>query len=203
MEQFRPEIVSGDRVYLSHFDLEDSKVTAVWMSDLEVTTHLGSFGGVFGIEDQVEWIERARRDKFNPTFSIVIRESRKMIGSLSLKNVNHKRGVAELGVLVGDKTEWGKGYGSEAVRLISDYAFTLLDLKALHLWYWDFNSRARRAYLRAGFKDAGRLRSAGAIGEKRYDYVLMDLTREDFGPSKLAAQIHLGGAGSVAAGGDP
>lgn len=191
MVPFRPEIVPGDRVYLSHFDLEDAKATAVWMSDLEVTTHLGAFGGVFGIEDQVEWIERARRDKYNPTFAIVVREGRAMIGSISLKNVDHKRGIAEIGVLVGEKSEWGKGYGSEAVRLIADYAFLVLSLEAVHLWYWDFNARARRAYLRAGFKDAGRMRSAGALGGKRYDYVLMDLTREDFGPSKLRERLRI------------
>ena len=188
---FRPEIVAGDRVYLSHFDLADARQTAAWMSDLEVTTHLGAIGGSFSVEDQVDWIERSRRDRFNPTFAIVLREGKKLIGSVSLKNVDHKRGIAELGALVGETSEWGKGYGTEAVRLIADYAFTLLDLHAVHLWYWSYNSRARRAYLRAGFKDAGRLRSACAVGGKRYDHVLMDLTRDEFGPSKLLEQLRL------------
>jgi len=191
MEQFRPEIVAGERVYLSHFDIGDAQRTAEWMSDLEITTHLGAIGAAYGVDDQVEWIERARRDRFNPTFAIVVREGRKFIGSISLKNVDHKRGIAEVGILVGEKSEWGKGYGTEAVRLMADYAFTLLDLHAVHLWYWSFNERARRAYVRAGFKDAGRLRSAVAVAGKRYDHVLMDLTREDFGPSLLRDQLRL------------
>lgn len=190
MEPFRPEIVPGDRVFLSHFHAEDAAPTAKWMSDLEVTTHLGAFS-TFSVEDQVEWLERARRDRFNPTFAIVLREGAKLIGSISLKDVNARRGGAEVGILVGKKSEWGKGYGTEALRLVADYAFTMLDLQTLHLWHWSFNERGRRAYLKAGFKDAGRIRSAIGLAGKRYDNCLMDLTRDDFGPSKLRERLRL------------
>ncbi|MBX3230440.1 MAG: GNAT family N-acetyltransferase [Labilithrix sp.] len=188
---FRPEIVAGDRVYLSHFDRSDAPLMARWLSDLEVTTHLGAIGQVFGIEDEEEWIERVRRDRYNPTFGIVLRDGQRLIGSLGLKGVDHKRGTAELGVCIGEKTEWGKGYGTEAIRLLVDYAFTLLGLHAIHLKHWAFNDRAHRAYLKAGFKDAGRLRSAIEVGGERHDELFMDITREDFGASRLLPQLRL------------
>lgn len=186
---FRPEIVAGDRVYLSHFERADAPLMARWLSDLEVTTHLGAIGQVFGIEDEEEWIERVRRDRYNPTFSIIVREGARIIGSTGLKDVDAKRGTAELGICIGEKEEWGKGYGAEAARLIVDFGFTLLNLEAIFLKHWDFNGRAHRSYLRAGFKDAGRLRSRLEIGGKRYDELYMDITREDFGESRLMPRL--------------
>ena len=186
---FRPEIVAGDRVYLSHFERADAPLMARWLSDLEVTTHLGAIGQVFGVEDEEEWIDRVRRDRYNPTFSIIVREGTQIIGSLGLKGVDPKRGTAELGITIGEKSAWGKGYGSEAARLLVDFGFTLLGLHSIYLKHWDFNGRAHRSYLKAGFKDAGRLRSRLEIGGRRYDELYMDITREDFGPSRLVASL--------------
>jgi len=192
MTTFRPEIVPGDRVYLSHFERADAPLMARWLSDLEVTTHQGAIGQVFGIEDEEEWIERVRRDRYNPTFSIIVRDGGRIIGSTGLKDVDPRRGTAELGICIGEKDEWGKGYGAEATRLLVDFGFTLLSLHAIHLKHWEFNGRAHRSYLKAGFKDVGRLRSRLEIGAKRYDELYMDITREDFGPSRLLPQLHLG-----------
>ena len=186
---FRPEIVSGDRVYLSHFERADGPLLAKWLSDLEVTTHLGAIGQVFGLEDEEEWLERVRRDRYNPTFAIIVREDKQIIGSLGLKGVDPKRDTAELGICIGDRSAWGKGYGPEAIRLLVDFGFTLLSLQSIYLKYWDFNPRARGAYLRAGFKDAGRLRSRVEVGGRRWDELYMDITRDDFGPSRLVTSL--------------
>jgi len=104
-------------------------------------------------------------------------------------DVNHRRKLAQLGIAIGDKTAWGKGYGSEAVRLICDYGFTFLELHTIYLWHFGFNERGHRAYLKAGFKVAGRLRGGDVFDGKRYDDILMDITREDFGPSRLRGLI--------------
>lgn len=192
MPIFRPEVVAGDRVYLSTFEKSDAPLLAQWLTDLEVTTHLGAIGQVFGIEDEEEWVERVRKDRYNPSFSIVLREGQRLIGSLGLKGIDDKRGTAEVGIAIGDKKEWGKGYGAEALRLLVDFGFTLLNLESIYLKLWAFNERARRSYLRAGFKDAGRLRSRLEIGGKRYDELYMDITREDFGPSRLLESLGIG-----------
>lgn len=186
---FRPEVVAGDRVYLSHFEKADAPLLAGWLSDLAVTTPLGAIGQVFGVEDEEEWIDRVRRDKFNPNFSVVLRDGQILIGSIGLKFVEARRGTAELGICIGEKSAWGKGYGAEAIRLLVDYGFTLLNLQAICLKYWEFNRRAHGAYVRAGFKDAGRLRSRVEVAGRRWDEVFMDITREDFGPSRLAPAL--------------
>lgn len=186
---WRPEVVPGERIFLSHVLREDLPLYTRWFSDLELTTYTGAVGRSFTLEQEVEWYERTVRDSGNHTFAIVVRESHQPIGTVSLMHINQRRRVAELGISIGDKSAWGQGYGSEAVRLMCDFGFTFLEMHTIYLWHFGFNERAHHAYLKAGFKLAGRLRGADVFDGQRYDDILMDITREDFGPSRLRSLI--------------
>jgi RimJ/RimL family protein N-acetyltransferase len=186
---WRPEVVPGERIFLSQVLREDVPLYARWFSDLELTTYQGAVGQSFTIEQEQEWFERVGKDSATKTFAIVVREGQRLIGNVSLMHINHRRGVAELGIAIGDKSCWGQGYGSEAVRLMCDYGFTFLELHTIYLWHFGFNERGHHAYLKAGFKVAGRLRGGDVFNGKRYDDILMDITREDFGPSRLSRMI--------------
>lgn len=185
----RPEVVPGDRIFLSHVRRDDLPLFAAWFSDLELNTYLGQPGMSFTPEQEEEWYERVVRDRDMKTFAIIVRDGRRLIGTVTLMNIHYRRQRAELGISIGDKTAWGKGYGTEAVRLMCDYGFTFLSLYSIYLWHWGVNERAHHAYLKAGFKPAGRLRGADLFNGQRYDDILMDITREDFGPSRLVHMI--------------
>lgn len=112
-----------------------------------------------------------------------------MIGNVGFNTVDARKQVAEVGIAIGDKAAWGQGYGSEALRLLCDYGFTFLNLQTIYLWYTEFNARGRHAYLKAGFRDAGRIRGGDPFDGTRYDRMLMDITRADFGPTTLGRLI--------------
>lgn len=185
----RPEVVPGERIFLSTVLREDLPQYARWFSDLELTSYIGAVGRAFLLEHEQEWYEHVVKEPNDKTFAIVAREERRLIGSVSLMRVNHQFGVAELGIAIGDKLYWGRGYGSEAVRLMADYGFTFLSLHTIFLWHTEFNQRGHRAYLKAGFRVAGRLRGTTVFDGRRYDSVMMDLTRDEFGPSRLRTLI--------------
>ena len=185
----RPEIVPGDRIFLSHPLREDVPLLARWFADLELTAYIGRAGHAYTYADEEAWVSGLGQSPDTRHFAIMVRETGQPIGSVSLMRLNHQNGTAELGIAIGDKAAWGKGYGTEAVRLMCDYGFTFYSLHAIHLWHTGFNERGHRAYLKAGFKEAGRLRSARLFDGQRYDDVLMDITREDFGPTTLARLI--------------
>ena len=186
---WRPEIVAGERIFLSHPRREDVPLFARWYADLELTAYIGAVGMSFMPEHEQEWYDNLVKDSSRKCFAIVVREGQRMIGTVDFHAMDRQRGVTELGIAIGDKSAWGQGYGSEAVRLICDYGFAFLGLHTIYLWHVAFNQRGHQAYLKAGFKVAGRLRGIELFDGQRYDRVLMDITREDFGPSRLRHMI--------------
>jgi RimJ/RimL family protein N-acetyltransferase len=184
----RVVVVPGDRIYLSQVLRSDLPLFAKWFADLELTAYIGGSGQSFMLEHEEQWFAQVVAGNNLKTFAIIRREDDAVIGSVSLQNIDYRHGTSELGIAIGDKGAWNQGYGCEAVRLISDFGFTFCGLNTIYLWLIAFNARAQRSYLKAGFKEAGRIRQFYNVNGKRYDRVLMDCTREDLGPSKL---IHL------------
>jgi RimJ/RimL family protein N-acetyltransferase len=107
---------------------------------------------------------------------IVLDEKGEYLGTVELYDIL-PREQATLGILIGRKDRWGQGYGTEAVRAALAYAFGPLGLKRVRLRTFAHNLRARRAFLKAGFREVGL-----GPGPKGKEDVYMEVRREDFGP---------------------
>jgi len=100
------------------------------------------------------------------------------IGQCALFNVNHTAHTCELGITIGDKAYWGKGYGREAIRLLLRYAFHYQNFHKVWLSVHGANERAQRAYRSCGFVEEGR-QLAQVWSDGGYDdLVLMGILRE-------------------------
>ena len=104
------------------------------------------------------------------------------IGVANIRDFVNVEGTAEFGLTIGEPDARGKGYGTEATRLVLDYAFTVLGVHNVWLDTAASNVAAIRAYARAGFKEIGRRREARRLGDRREDLVLMDCLATDFVP---------------------
>lgn len=113
-------------------------------------------------------------------FAIFALPEVKLIGLCGVYRVNKTWQNGHLGISIFDKEFWGKGYGTEAVKLTVDYAFRFLNLHTIQLNTSGFNARAMGAYRKAGFKEMGRWREAQIVAGKRYDEVYMDCLRSEF-----------------------
>ena len=102
------------------------------------------------------------------------------IGGVSLRNIDLTVGIAELGISIGRKDYWGRGFGTEAVVLLLDWAFAVLGLHNVMLTTYAYNERALRSYAKIGFREFGRRRGAQRLGDRRYDIVYMDILRSEF-----------------------
>ncbi len=165
----------GKKCYLSPCTVEDADHWLDWFNDLEVTLPLG--------DEAYEPYspDRARADASRgDMFSILDLEADTLIGRCLLFGVDHVNRSAMLGIVIGDKRYWSKGYGQEAITLLLDHAFTLLNLNSVMLGVFAYNERAIRCYKKVGFKEIGRRRQARIIGSKKYDAVLMDILAEEF-----------------------
>lgn len=120
--------------------------------------------------NQYEWqLQRSRA--YQSTFAIEDLEGRH-IGNVMYYNIDAQQREAELGVLIGDRDYWGSGYGREAVSLLLDFIFTTTALTRIYLHTLDWNVRAQKAFVAAGFRDCGRLRR----GPQRFH--VMEVRRE-------------------------
>ncbi len=108
------------------------------------------------------------------------------IGMTSLHDLDWRAHTAEFGITIGEPSERGKGYGTEAAGLTLDYAFTALALHNVALTALEFNLGGLRAYTKAGFREYGRRREAVVMNGRRWDIVYMDCLASEFESSVLA-----------------
>ncbi len=172
---------NGKLVRLAPLTREDVDVFAPWFSDPEFIRFM--FPHVLrpmSYEDEVEWYENMRKDKDRYIFGIRTREDDKIIGNCGLFDFNWSSRHAEFGIGIGDKAYWGRGYGSDATRILMRYAFDELNLNRVELSVYDFNVRARSAYEKVGFVHEGTRRQAIFREGAYHDVHVMGLLRADW-----------------------
>lgn len=98
----------------------------------------------------------------------------KHIGSCAYYGVNDTKGEAELGIMIGDRDCWDKGYGADAVGALLDYIFRRTNLKRIHLKTLDSNIRAQKCFQKCGFTLCGHLVRDG------FSFVLMEMHRKQW-----------------------
>jgi RimJ/RimL family protein N-acetyltransferase len=94
------------------------------------------------------------------------------IGNCSYYNVNRSKGEAELGIMIGNRDYWSKGYGTDAVATLVNYIFRRTKLNRIHLKTLDWNIRAQKCFQKCGFTPYGQLARDG------YNFMLMEINRE-------------------------
>ena len=169
----------GERVYLSPVSAEDAYTFIKWMNDFEVTDYIGRSANLLTLPQELTWITEVTQGK-NYLFSIVKNEDDKLIGNIELQKVNHTDRRATLGILIGEAQERSKGYGTEAINLLLDFAFNYLNINSVNLTVLAVNDRARRCYEKVGFKEFGRQRESRFVNGKYYDTIHMDILKSEF-----------------------
>ncbi len=168
----------GKRCYLSPLDPEDVEKYVIWLNDMEVAQYL-----TVAYHTISRVVERKTLEKFcrqGDHFAIVDGKSDELIGGCGLLNLDHINRIAEVGIFIGEKSYWNRGYGEEALRLLLDYGFNILNLNNIMLNVHAFNTRAIRCYRKIGFKEIGRRRRAKRIQGTSYDIIYMDVLAEEF-----------------------
>jgi diamine N-acetyltransferase len=174
--------VGGERVALGPLSRKLVSLYQAWMNDIATQGWAGYPERPEPLSDErmEVWYERAATDQDRMYFTIYEVDSWRSMGFCVLRDIDLKNRTAEFGLTIGDPADRGKGYGTEAVKLLLDLAFTGLGLNNVQLEVFEFNHAGLRAYQKAGFKEIGRRRRAYYMGGRFWDVVYMDCLAEEF-----------------------
>jgi RimJ/RimL family protein N-acetyltransferase len=119
--------------------------------------------------------EDRERSALDESFAVHWEGEDEPVGVVSLTNISEANASADLSVIVGNEKDRAKGLGTEAIRLLLDYAFDDLGLNRVGLSVFEFNEAAIRAYEKIGFESEGRLRQALQRDGDFHDAILMSV----------------------------
>jgi len=172
--------IEGTSVFLkvlSPDDVDDAYIR--WMQDSEVLQYLESRWRRYTRVDLVAYVQEMNRSTDNLFLGIYLRAGDRHIGNIRIGDINHVHRFASIGILIGEKDLWGKGYGSEAIRLASDYAFRELNLHSLTAGVYEDNRGSCAAFLRAGFREVGRYQKRRILQGKYVDEIILEKVRDE------------------------
>jgi RimJ/RimL family protein N-acetyltransferase len=180
-------MIYGERIRLRAPTRDDLLRFTTWLNDPEVRQYI-SIILPFSFEEEEGWFESMlKRPKEEHPLVIEVRqeadgggETWVPIGNIGLHAIDWHVRSAELGIFIGDKSYWDKGYGSEAVRLILQHGFETLNLQRISLRVLASNPRAIHTYEKAGFVHEGNMRRAEYKGGKYIDVLFMGVLRQEW-----------------------
>jgi RimJ/RimL family protein N-acetyltransferase len=144
--KYFPKIV-GKRVYLSPLHPEDYEPFTKRMNDRNVSDGTGATSFITTLTSEKKRLEsELNGNDTSYTFSIVKKEDEKLIGSIGLFEIQKVHRCATVGMMIGEVDEWRKGYGSDALNCMLEYAFNSLNFQNIMLNVHDFNEKAKKCY---------------------------------------------------------
>jgi len=180
--------IRGDSIALGPFHPQQVEHLCRWFNDYGVIRNWAFLPGPRIVENVRKAFEPG--EIFDPSESVVFAiyetASWGLVGFTGLVHVDLIDRIGEFFIMIGDQQNRGRGFGTEATRLLLDHAFLGIGLSNVNLRVFEYNLAGIRAYERAGFQRIGVRRKSKFMGGKMWDTVLMDAIADDFTSSVLA-----------------
>ena len=150
-------MLESGRLLLRPVELTDANETyRSWMNDPAVIQYTESRFQSYSLEQILDYVRSVQADSGSRFFAIVEKESGKHIGNIKIGHIHPVHRHADVGIIIGDKACWGKGYAAESLRLVAGFARESLQLHKLTAGIYANNIGSIQAFLKAGFVVEGR-----------------------------------------------
>lgn len=158
----------------------DPPISEVWHRDSEFfRLGYGRMAEPWNAKALKERMEKHGGETSEPILSIRALADDKLIGQMGMY-LEQPHGDGFVWILIGDRDYWGKGYGSDAMRVMLHYVFTEMNLHRVTLRTFGFNTRAIRSYEKVGFVHEGKCRGSLNRMGQRWDEVWMGITKQEW-----------------------
>ena len=191
-----PDKLIGDRVVLKRHVSGNLAAFMRWYADPEVSRLTRYQDGPMARPEIERFFQARVLGSDSLAMAIHERATDRLLGTCAFSQLDGENGSALFHITIGEKDAWGKGFGSEATRLMVEHAFERLRLHRIGLSVFAFNERAIRSYRRAGFVIEGHAREAIRRDGRWWDEVEMSILDSDW-RAQLAAASAAAGAGAA------
>jgi len=174
-------MIEGKVVRLRALEPTDAEKAFLWINDREVTQFLMARYPL-SLAAERDWVANAAKpmDYGEVRFAIETKDERVHIGMCGLHRGRAEDRNAELGIMIGDKSYWNGGYGTDAMLTVLRFGFDQMNLHKVALGVFAFNERAQTVYRRCGFVEEGRFREDVFQDGRYVDQVRMSVIRREF-----------------------
>lgn len=176
-------ILYAERIRLRAPEREDIPAFLRWVNDPEVCEFLEHYT-VINRDMEEAWFESVvKGPAIELPLVIEIEPAEKgiwfAIGNIAFMHFHQINRSAEIGIMIGEKEYWNKGYGTEAMRVMCNYGFNSLNLNRIYLRVFEGNEKGKKAYQNAGFVYEGTMRQAHYHLGRYWDVDFMSIIRSD------------------------
>lgn len=175
--------LKGDKVLLQAITTSEKKEFRSL-----VTQSYGSkfwYGDVGDKRTEEEFFKYWSEGFFNPNdlstgkcFWIIVNDIK--IGAINYNKIDKEDKKVELDILIGDKEDYGKGYGSDSINTLALYLFNSFDINKIWVEVRVFNIGSIKVFEKVGFKQEGILKEENYFNNKFVDCIRLGLLKKDF-----------------------
>jgi RimJ/RimL family protein N-acetyltransferase len=171
-------MIRGTEIILRALEHDDLPHFVNWINDPEIR-HFMAMRYPLSMAEEEKWWQGFQEREDDYIFAIEAPDGN-YIGNIGLHAVERENRQALLGIIIGNKAYWGRGYGTDAVRCMLRWAFEHLNLNRVYLTVYAYNKRAIRCYEKSGFRHEGVKRQAKYSAGKYHDELMMGILRQEF-----------------------
>lgn len=174
-------LFESSRIRLRKMTQEDTELYHAWRNDMEVMRSTNPSMDVYSLEETQGFVDQViLGSQSSRSYILVDKANEAPIGIVSLILIDYKNRNAECIIDIGEKEYWGKGYGTEGLKLLLDYAFYELNLHRVSLKVFSFNDRAIHLYKKLGFQQEGLIRECLFREGKWHHVIQMGILQEEY-----------------------
>jgi len=177
--KMKSRVLIGKRVCLRPLQEDDLVHLRRWSEDAELRGLIGATSPM-SHADCEKFFEKVYADADREWFIVVVKHDNHVIGQAGLLRMDRNWRATDVTVIIGERAEWGKGYGTETILLLLDHAFRHLDFHRVSIGVVGFNERALHFWEKTGFKREGIERDGYYYDGKYYDFVMMSMLEDEF-----------------------
>ncbi len=167
--------MNGQAVHLRPITADDTEKIVAWRNQDFVRKNF-IYQKPFTAEGHRAWLKEQVEPGYAAQFIICLEDGRE-IGSVYLRDIDREGKTAEYGVFIGVEEALGRGFGTQAARLMLDYGFGTLFLDRIFLRFLEGNESARKSYEKAGFQMMEDRRESVCLEQGRKDVFFMNIER--------------------------